>query len=128
MRKDRKFSTKMLLVLLFISVGVTGIFLVLREPAIQRHRLLCVVLKPGMSQDQVIEVLHQAGEFTMRKAEWSAGDIELGISFTNLKGRFLYGHFALRFFDYQYAQAYITRFDEYDFICDFTQANPSALP
>ena len=34
-----------------------------------RHHLLCEVLKPGMSEDEVISVLNQVGEFTISRGE-----------------------------------------------------------
>jgi len=38
----------------------------------------------------------------MSKAEWSKGDIELGINFIDSKGKDLYGGFDLRFYDFKY--------------------------
>jgi len=71
-----------------------------------RHHLLCDVLKPGMSKDEVLSILNQAGEFTMNHGEWPGGLIELGIKYTDPKGRVLYGAFDLSFSDYKYDRAY----------------------
>ena len=89
-----------------------------------RHHLLCEVLKPGMSVDEVVVVLRQAGEFTLNKADWTGGRIELGVNFTDPKGRDLYGAFELGFSDYKYARAYVLVFDKSEAICNFSQATP----
>ena len=95
---------------------------------VSRHHLLCEVLKPGMSVDDVLGVLHQKGSFTMNKAEWSKGDIELGINFTDQDGKDSYGLFDLRFYHYKYAEAYVSNFDYKEIICNFYQpTRPSAL-
>jgi hypothetical protein len=94
-----------------------------KEHLAARHHLLCEVLKPGMSEDEVLGILNQYGEFTMSRADWVGGaTIELGINFTDPKGKDLYGGFDLGFFDYKYAQAYIRNFDYFEVICDFSQA------
>lgn len=71
-----------------------------------RHRLLCDELKFGMSVDDVLVVLHQNGEFTVTKAEYSGGKILLNIGFTNPESQTLYGAFNLAFFKYKYVSAY----------------------
>lgn len=92
-----------------------------------RHHLLCEVLKPGMSKDEVLSILNQAGEFTMNYGDWPGGLIELGINFTDPKGRVLYGAFDLGFSDYKYERAYISGFEResIDVICDFSQVTRS---
>jgi hypothetical protein len=70
-----------------------------------RHHLLCEELKFGMSADEVLGVLHQNGEFTVNKAEWLGGLIELNINFIDPKGAALYGAFELGFFHYKYNRA-----------------------
>lgn len=71
-----------------------------------RHHLLCEVLKPGMSESEVITILRQAGDFTMSRGEWGGGYIELGINFTDTNGGIFYGDFVLSFSDYKYDRAY----------------------
>jgi hypothetical protein len=86
----------------------------------QRHHLLCEVLKPGMSKNNVLELLKQTGEFSMNYAEWSDGFFEIGISFVDPKAKFLYGSFELGFYKYHYDRAFIKHgSDNYEDICDF---------
>jgi Tol biopolymer transport system component len=59
--------------------------------------MLCEILKPGMSESEVLGILHKAGEFTLRRSDWTGGDIELGISFIDPEGKERYGTFDLRF-------------------------------
>lgn len=92
-----------------------------------RYHLLREVLEPGMSEDEVLGILHQAGEFTLRKTDWTGfGMIELGINFTDPQGKALYGSFELAFFDYKYDRAYISNFDYIEVICDFPQTVEAA--
>jgi len=89
----------------------------------QRHHLLCDVLRPGMSRDQVLHVLQQEGDFTMREADWPGGFFALDIQFTNPKVLHKYGYFSVVFIDYKYTRAIIPRgSDSPEFICDFYQA------
>jgi len=62
-----------------------------------RHHLLCEVLKPGMSESEVLAILKPTGDFTMSRGEWGGGYVELGINFTDTKGSILYGDFVLGF-------------------------------
>lgn len=87
-----------------------------------RHHLLCEVLKPGMSESEVLIILKQTGEFTMSRGEWSNGDVVLRISFTDAKVRDRYGFFSVVFFDYKYARAVVSHAsDKPEVICDFYQ-------
>ena len=88
-----------------------------------RHHLLCEVLEPGMSKDEVLSVLNQAGEFWMRDSDSPSPNMDLHISFTDFKGNVLYGAFDLLFIDYKYVQAYIIGFERESgtLICDFYQ-------
>lgn len=120
---------------LIFLVPIIGALLILRMVSFsflkyqilvaQRHHLLCEVLKPGMSEGEVLEELKQAGTFTKSRAEWSGGLVELGINYTDFKGRELYGGFDLFFIDYKYMRAYLKNFDYMDMICDFYQPTPS---
>jgi hypothetical protein len=112
--------------LLIILLAATYSYIKNQEHLTARHHLLCEVLKPGMSVDEVLGILHRAGNFTMSKAEWRGGDIELGVNFIDPKGEDLYGGFELRFYDYKYAQAYISNFDYLEIICDFSQVIKAA--
>jgi hypothetical protein len=93
-----------------------------QERFAQRHHLLCEILKPGMSKGEVLNILEQAGEFSAIGAESTWPNHEMHIAFTDPTGRELYGAFELSFFDYKYNGAYIRGFDNYDAICDFSQA------
>ncbi len=92
----------------------------------QRHHLLCEVLKPGMSKEEVLGVLNQAGDFTFNHTELPGGYIELRISFTDPQGKERYGAFDLLFIDYRYVRAYIRlTSDSAELICDFYQLTKS---
>ena len=99
-----------------------------------RHHLLCEELKFGMSVDDVLGVLHQNGEFTVTKAEYSGGSIRLNIGFTNLASQTLYGAFNLDFFKYKYVSASTGGEDElgpsYESICsiDWIISSGTAIP
>ena len=123
---------------LFIALSI-GLLLVLlvgtlsyvkyQEHRAARYHLLCEVLKPGMTEREVLGILYQAGKFTLRRSDWMGGDVELGISFIDPKGKELYGIFDLRFFGGQYAQAYIESFEQENtnIICDFAQVIKSPI-
>lgn len=90
-----------------------------------RHHLLCEVLKPGMSMDDVFKILHQAGDYTVSSGIDKSPDAQLHIVFLNPRERDLYGgSFELGFYDYKYHSAYIRGFDWYETICNFSQATP----
>jgi len=116
-----------LLLLLLIATRCYQLYQLYQETALKRQELvaarqhlLCEVLKPGMSKDDVLNVLKQVGEFKSNEANWPGGLIELGINFTDPKGRDLYGRFVLGFSDYKYASAYEQVFDISETICDFS--------
>jgi hypothetical protein len=50
-----------------------------------------------MSRDEVLSVLNQGGDFTFNHTELPGGYIELGINFTDPKGKEMYGAFDLLF-------------------------------
>jgi len=102
-----------------ISIATTYLYTKRRERLIQRYHLLCEVLKPNMSKDEVLHVLSQAGEFTAIGAESPGPVIELHIVFTDPIGKELYGAFDLGCSDYKYVAAYIRGFESSDVICDF---------
>ena len=88
-----------------------------------RHHLLCEVLKPGMSESEVLIVLKQTGDFTVSRGEWSNRDVVLSISFTDAKVKNRYGLFSVVFFDYKYARAVVSHgSDNPEIICDFYQS------
>jgi hypothetical protein len=129
MLKARKYlfialSIGLLLVLLVVTLS----YVKYQEHRAARYHLLCEILKPGMPESEVLGILHQAGEFTLRRSDWKGGDVELGISFIDPKGKELYGIFDLRFFGYKYAQAYIESFEQENtiIICDFSDVIKSS--
>ena len=93
---------------------------------VQRRHLVCDVLKPGMSINEVLGILHQEGGFTLQKSKWGGGNIDLGINFMDPRGRDLYGGFDLRFIDGKYEQAYQLNPGTPALICDLTQLTESA--
>lgn len=84
-----------------------------------RHHLLCEELRPGMSRDEVLNILRQAGTFTARGTDTLGPDFELNILYTDHKGNDIYGGFDLEFHDYIYYAAVIRGFDTYQDICVF---------
>jgi len=112
---------KIIYLMFFLVFLLTAIyFLTYQVILAQRYYLLCEELKPGMSKDEVLSTLDQAGNYTINQAEWPGGNIELGINFTDLKGSIMYGAFELGFTDYKYNRAYIRHgSDNSAEICDF---------
>jgi hypothetical protein len=113
-----------------LSVGLLVIFLLTTYSYINyqrrlatRHHLLCEVLKPGMSEDEVIATLKQEGDFTMSRSEsGGGGDIGLTINFIDSQVKDRYGLFSVDFFDYKYMRAVVSHFDDKpEIICDFYQ-------
>lgn len=110
---------------ILIAISVIMVFLGLRYLIFlnTRHHLLCEVLKPGMSESEVLIILRQTGDFTMSRGEWSNGDVVLSIRFTDAKVRDRYGRFSVVFFDYKYARAVVSHAsDNPEIICDFYQS------
>jgi hypothetical protein len=119
-----------ILVLLMIFSVIAYFYLDHQRFVIQRHHLLCEILKPDMSKDEVLRILEQAGDITINDALWSnkfGG--ELFIIFTDPKGRDNYGSFNLYFRDNKYEAAYVRiGSDDSESICDFYQPKSSATP
>jgi hypothetical protein len=96
----------------------------------QRHHLLCEVLKPGMSKDEVINVLRQSGDFTINP------DSLTDVGYTNLlvdtedpHTDNQYGSFTLGFTDNKYETAFIrhgSSGEDTEVICDF-YSTPSKI-
>ena len=122
---SKKSSVFLLLGLLIVFFTGSYFYLQHQELLVQRHQLLCEVLKPGMSEDEVLRILKREGEFTMRQAVLSGGNFALDIYFSapNLSER--YGDFSVVFFDYQYKRAVVTHGENPEYICDFYQATQS---
>ncbi len=75
-----------------------------------------------MSEEEVLGILKQAGDFTMSQAEWSQGNIALDINFVDPEAKEEYGFFSIEFFEYKYVSATIkTSSENSEFICDFYQ-------
>jgi hypothetical protein len=75
-----------------------------------------------MSESEVLAILEQSGKFTMSRGEWPDGLVSLGIYFTDIKGRILYGSFRVVFSDFKYMRAVVSRGSEKpEYICDFYQ-------
>jgi len=106
MRKIKDVFT--LISIFLLGIGLIGAVLGLRYAILlnARHHLLCEVLQPGISESEVLAILEQFGKFRMNRGEWGGGYIDLGITFTDIKGRILYGSFNVHFHDYEYRGAY----------------------
>lgn len=110
-------------ILLAISIVMAVLGLKYRLFLNARHHLLCEVLKPGMSESEVLIMLNQTGDFTMSRGEWGGGYIALDINFTDAKIRSRYGYFSVVFFDYKFVRAVVPHAsDNPENICDFYQS------
>jgi hypothetical protein len=127
MQKRKYILIALLAGLLAISLAASYLYVKRQEHSAQRYHLLCEVLKPSMSKDEVLTILKQAGEFTAIGTESPGPVIELHIVFTDPKGKNLYGSFDLAFSDYKYVSAYIKGFEYSDVICDFYQPTESVI-
>ena len=115
---------------ILFAIGIVIVALGLRYTIFlnARHHLLCEVLKPGMSESEVVIVLKQIGDFTVSRGEWSNGDVVLSINFTDAKVRNRYGLFSVVFFDNKYARAVVSHgSDNPEIICDFYQSTQSIV-
>jgi hypothetical protein len=129
MRKRKNIFIVLLLVgLLLVSLRVTYLYQKRQERLAQRYHLLCEVLKPGMSREETLAVLEQAGEFVVNGGMDEPGPIiDLYITFTDPVGRETYGAFGLIFNNYQYVGAYTLKsFDVTETICAFNDQIKSA--
>jgi hypothetical protein len=109
-----------ILLAIIIVIAVLGLryFIFLNA----RHHLLCEVLKPGMSENEVLVILKQTGDFAMNREEWGNGGIVLRINFTDARIRNLYGSFSVVFFDSKYGRAVVSHgSNNPEIICDFYQ-------
>jgi len=89
------------------------------ERAAARYHLLCEVLKPGMSMNEALGVLHQVGDFKMNRVKESPSSVIVGLTFTDPKIVDSYGFFDLGFYDSKYNEAYIQDLDQFEGICHF---------
>jgi len=112
-------SIALLAGLLLISLTAAFSYLKRQERLAQRYHLLCEVLKPGMSKDEVLNILDQVGDFLVLGTEEPGPHIELHVVFTDSIGKDVYGAFDLSFKDYKYVSAYVRGFENSNVICDF---------
>jgi hypothetical protein len=76
-----------------------------------------------MSENEVLTILKETGDFTMSRGGWPNGDVVLSIWFTDVNVRGRYGRFSVVFFDNKYARAVVSHAsDKPDIICDFYQS------
>jgi hypothetical protein len=108
MKKNTKLIGVFVLASMIVFVLVSFLLVRHRIMALeeQRHHLLCDVLRPGMSEEEVINILDQTGEFTLRRSDWPWGDVELGIKFTSPDDIKSIGGFNLGFVNNKYNGAY----------------------
>ncbi len=121
MQKSKFIFIALLIGLLMIVIAVTYFYLNHQEFLAQRHHLLCEILKPGMSKDEVLKILKDAGDFTVSGAESQSPNAEWYVVFTDPNGRDIYGAFNLGFSDNKYESAYIRGMDYWNIICDFSK-------
>ena len=112
--------------LIFLFIG-TYYYLRRQGNLAQRHYLLCEVLKPGMSKNQVLDILKQSGDVVVNGAESPSPNVEWNVVFTDPKGQEIYGAFEIGFSDYKYESAYIRDMDTWNVICDFSQPTQEGI-
>jgi hypothetical protein len=93
----------------------------------ERHHLLCEILKPGMSKDEVLHELEQEGNITVIDGNWSEKFVGvIDISFIDSQNRNLRFSSQLVFRDNEYEGAYrLIRSDNVEPICNFYQPTQS---
>jgi hypothetical protein len=109
-----------------IVIAVTYFYLNHQEFMAQRHHLLCEILQPGMSKDEVLSNLQQVGKFTMNEVDSSSGFVALDINYTDPRVVGQYGYFSVVFIDSRYVRAVVPHgSDNPEYICDLYQASRS---
>lgn len=125
-------SKKILVVIfgfLLILIPITYLYVQHQEFLASRQYLLCEILKPGMSKEEVLRILRQKGEISVGDSDSPHRAVELRINYTDPKGSKKYGAFNLFFLDNKYMRAYVRlTSDTSELICDFYQATPSISP
>jgi hypothetical protein len=122
--KKRQYILISISIGLSICIATSGYIYAKRQILLkERHHLLCEVLKPGMSENEVITILKQEGDFIMSRSEsGGGGDIGVTVNFIDSKVKDQYGLFSVVFFDNKYMRAVVSRFDDKpEIICDFYQ-------
>ena len=114
-----------LIVLLIIMLTITYLYLYVqrlesqRQKRLeQRYHLLCEVLQPGMSKNEVLEKLKEIGEIAVA-GEKEEPSTPLHIVFTSPEKKEIYGGFDLDFAGDKYIRASVLGFDSLEIICDF---------
>jgi hypothetical protein len=128
MSKKAYLFTALLLGLLALVLTVTYFYLKHQEFLSQRHHLLCEDLRPGMSKDDVLNILNQIGDFKVNEVDWSNAFFALDISFKNPNILAKYGYFSVVFIDNKYARAVVPHgSDNPEYICNFYRATESII-
>lgn len=128
--QKRRYRLVVLLAALLIgflvsSLVITRWYVKRQDLLVHRHFLLCEVLKPGMTKDEVLDTLRRTGEFISNGAESHNPNIVLHIVFEDEKNKEMYGVFDLVFSENKYVLAYELGFDSLEVICDFRQPTQS---
>lgn len=125
-------SKKILVVILgflLFLIPITYFYVQHQEFLARRHYLLCEILKPGMSKEEVLRILRQEGEISVGDSDSPRRAVELRLNYKDTKGSQKYGAFNLFFLDDKYMRAYVRlTSDDSELICDFYQATPSISP
>ena len=63
------------LILGCLVISGTGFYFYLKtqNQIAQRHHLVCEVLKPGMSKEEVKTIINRVGSYTTSQADWGKG-------------------------------------------------------
>jgi hypothetical protein len=96
------------------------------------YRLLCDVLRPGMSEEEVLTTLKSIGDFTINRGTWGDRMIQIGINYSDPEAQAKYGFFYLLFIDNGYVRAGKTELvgssGEKIIICDFQPTVSLTIP
>jgi hypothetical protein len=111
------------LILVCLVITTTGIYFYLKKQnqLVQRHHLVCEVLKPGMSKEEVINTLKQVGDFEINKSNDGNGTFALYVNFSNHRIRDQYGAFTLVFLYGKYERALEWGGESPNVICELYQ-------
>jgi hypothetical protein len=126
MKNNRKYISVILLgIMIILSVVIIVSMNNTQKQWPERYHLLCEVLRPGMSKEEVLSLLSQVGEYRTRETESGVNGIEISIIYTDPNGEDLYGNFNLLFINNEYYSAFIRSFDANESICEYPASTVS---
>ena len=73
----------MLIALLMMFSTATYFYLKFQAFQARRQHLLCEVLRPGMTKNEVLSVLHEVGDFRVDEMDWTSGSFAVYVIFAD---------------------------------------------